>query len=78
MLAGDPANERPEARGNIKGDIFACPDGLPLDARGVLWIQTDMHASQMYKGELKRHRQQPDAGLRPQPPARCGASSPAR
>ena len=53
MLAGDPANERPEARGNIRGDIFACPDGLTLDARGVLWVQTDMHASQMYKGEMK-------------------------
>jgi uncharacterized protein len=54
VLAGDPANERPEARGNIKGDIFACPDGLALDARGVLWIQTDKHASQMYKGEMAR------------------------
>ena len=54
LLAGDPANERPEARGNINGDIFACPDGLALDARGVLWVQTDMHASQMYKGELVR------------------------
>jgi secreted PhoX family phosphatase len=53
VLAGDPANDRPEARGNIRGDIFACPDGLTLDARGVLWVQTDMHASQMYKGELK-------------------------
>jgi secreted PhoX family phosphatase len=54
VLAGDPANQRPEARGNIKGDIFACPDGLALDARGVLWIQTDKHASQMYKGEMVR------------------------
>jgi secreted PhoX family phosphatase len=54
VLAGDPANERAEAKGNIKGDIFACPDGLALDARGVLWIQTDMHATQMYKGELLR------------------------
>jgi uncharacterized protein len=54
VLAGDPANERPEARGNINGDIFACPDGLALDARGVLWVQTDMHATQMYKGELVR------------------------
>ena len=54
MLAGDPANARPEARGNINGDIFACPDGLYVDARGVLWIETDMHASQMYKGELAR------------------------
>jgi secreted PhoX family phosphatase len=54
MLAGDPANQRPEARGNINGDIFACPDGLALDERGVLWIQTDTHASQMYKGEMAR------------------------
>jgi uncharacterized protein len=54
VLAGDPANPRPEAKGNINGDIFACPDGLALDARGVLWIQTDKHASQMYKGEMAR------------------------
>ncbi len=54
VLAGDPANARPEAKGNIKGDVFACPDGLMLDARGVLWIQTDMHATQMRQGELVR------------------------
>ncbi len=54
VLAGDPANARPEAQGNIKGDLFACPDGLMLDARGVLWIQTDAHATQMYKGEFAR------------------------
>ena len=54
LLAGDPANERPEARGTIQGDLFACPDGLTLDARGVLWVQTDMHAAQMNKGELQR------------------------
>ena len=53
VLAGDPTNERAEARGDIKGDIFACPDGLMIDARGVLWIQTDAHASQMYKGEFR-------------------------
>jgi len=54
VLAGDPANERPEAKGNVKGDIFACPDGLLVDARGVLWVQTDAHATQMYKGEMVR------------------------
>ena len=54
VLAGDPANARPEAKGNILGDIFACPDGLAFDARGVLWIDTDMAASQMNKGELER------------------------
>jgi uncharacterized protein len=52
VLAGDPAQARGEAKGNIKGDIYACPDGLSFDAHGTLWIQTDMHASQMYKGEL--------------------------
>jgi uncharacterized protein len=53
VLAGDPAQARAEAKGNIQGDIYACPDGLAFDAHGTLWIQTDMHASQMYKGELQ-------------------------
>ena len=53
VLAGDPANERAEAKGNIKGDIYGCPDGIAFDQRGVLWIQTDAGASQMYKGEFR-------------------------
>lgn len=53
VLAGDPANARAEAKGNIRGDIFACPDGLMLDARGVLWIQTDAAAAEMNKGEFQ-------------------------
>jgi uncharacterized protein len=53
VLVGDPANERAEAKGNVKGDLYACPDGIAFDPRGVLWIQTDAHATQMYKGELK-------------------------
>jgi secreted PhoX family phosphatase len=52
--AGDPANARAEAKGNAQGDIFGCPDGLAFDDRGVLWIQTDAHATQMYKGEFAR------------------------
>ena len=52
VLAGDPANTRPEARGNIQGDIYGCPDGITFDQRGVLWIQTDAAAAQMYKGEF--------------------------
>jgi len=54
LLAGDPVNERPEARGNIKGDILGCPDGLWFDARGLLWVQTDIFATQMNKGEFAR------------------------
>ena len=53
VLAGDPSLERPEAKGNVKGDMFSCPDGLWTDARGVLWIQTDMSTSAMGKGDLK-------------------------
>ncbi len=54
LLAGDPANERTEANGNVRGDLFACPDALMLDARGLLWIQTDMAAGQIGPGELQR------------------------
>jgi secreted PhoX family phosphatase len=54
VLAGDPANERAAAKGNIKCDAFACPDGLWVDGRGVLWIETDMSTSAMGKGDLAR------------------------
>lgn len=54
VLAGDPANERAEAKGNVKGDIFACPDGIAFDARGTLWVQTDMGPTVMNKGEMAR------------------------
>ena len=54
VLAGDSANERAEAKGNVKGDAFGCPDGLWVDGRGVLWIQTDMSTSAMGKGDLAR------------------------
>ncbi|MCY7315416.1 MAG: PhoX family phosphatase [Rubrivivax sp.] len=53
VLAGDATLERADAKGNVKGDPFACPDGLWTDARGVLWIQTDMSTSAMGKGDLK-------------------------
>ena len=54
VLAGDPANERAEAKGNIKGDLFACPDGITFDPRGGLWVQTDMGPTVMNKGEMAR------------------------
>ena len=53
VLAGDPANARPQAQGNIQGDIFGCPDGLAFDRQGLLWIQTDAHSSQMNQGEFR-------------------------
>jgi uncharacterized protein len=52
VIAGDPANTRAEAKGEVKGDAFACPDGLWADRRGVLWIQHDMSTSAMGKGDL--------------------------
>lgn len=52
VLAGDPAQARPEARGNVRGDAFACPDGLAFDPAGRLWICTDMGSRDMGKGEL--------------------------
>jgi uncharacterized protein len=51
VLAGDPALPREGAKGNIRGDVFACPDGLWVDPRGVLWIETDMSTSAMGKGD---------------------------
>ena len=52
LLAGDPAAERPEARGNIRGDIFASPDTIAFDDRGVLWIGSDVGSSVLGKGEM--------------------------
>ncbi len=54
LLAGDPTNTRAEAKGNVNGDILGCPDGLGFSPNGLLWIQTDAHATQMYKGEFER------------------------
>jgi secreted PhoX family phosphatase len=53
ILAGDASLARAEAKGNIKGDMFSCPDGLWVDGRGLMWIQCDMSTSAMGKGDLK-------------------------
>jgi uncharacterized protein len=52
VLAGDPSLPRADAKGNVKGDLFACPDGIAFDQFGTFWVQTDAHATQMYKGEF--------------------------
>jgi secreted PhoX family phosphatase len=54
VLAGDPATSARRPRGNVKGDCFACPDGISFDARGTLWVQTDMGPTVMNKGEMAR------------------------
>ena len=54
LLAGDPANARPEARGNINGDAFSSPDTVAFDARGVLWVGTDITTRSIGKGEMAR------------------------
>lgn len=49
ILAGGTAQQS-----TIKGDIFANPDGLKIDPRGVLWVQTDMSTSVLYDGFFKQ------------------------
>ena len=51
VLAGDATLARAEAKGNIRGDAFGSPDGLWVDPRGVLWIQTDVSGSTLGKGD---------------------------
>jgi uncharacterized protein len=53
-LAGDPAHPDPSRRGTINGDAFGSPDGLWIDARGVLWIQTDVSTSVLNQGDYAR------------------------
>ncbi len=51
LLAGDPAHADPAKRGNIKGDAFGSPDGLWVDPRGVLWIETDVTTKTLKQGD---------------------------
>ena len=37
--------------GTIKGDTFACPDGLWIDAKGTLWVETDVSPGNLAKGD---------------------------
>ena len=50
-LAGDPGATEPTQRGNVVGDLYASPDGLMVDPRGVLWVQTDVSPSVLLKGD---------------------------
>ncbi len=52
VLAGDATLARPEARGNVRGDAFACPDGLVFDPAGRLWVCTDVGARALNNGDM--------------------------
>jgi secreted PhoX family phosphatase len=54
VLCGDPQLADENKRGNIKGDLFACPDGLWFDPEGRLWIQTDISGSSLKQGDYAR------------------------
>ncbi len=41
-----------ERGGTITGDVFACPDGLWIDARGTLWVETDISPTALGKGDF--------------------------
>jgi len=38
--------------GTISGDIYANPDGMMIDKRGVLWVQTDMSEKVLNNGKF--------------------------
>ena len=50
LLAGDPESPNEAARGTVQGAGFGSPDGLWIDPRGVMWIQTDVSTSALGKG----------------------------
>ncbi|WP_043421823.1 PhoX family protein [Cupriavidus basilensis] len=41
LLAGDPSLAAANLKGNIKGNTFSSPDGIRVDPKGRLWVQTD-------------------------------------
>ena len=54
VLCGDPEHPELARRGTIKGDAFGSPDGLWIDGRGVMWIQTDVSTSVLNRGDYAR------------------------
>lgn len=41
LLAGDPSLAAANLKGNMVGDTFSSPDGIRVDPKGRLWVQTD-------------------------------------
>jgi uncharacterized protein len=50
-LGGVADSPDPAKRGRFKGDSFGSPDGLWFDARGVLWVQTDVSPTAIGRGD---------------------------
>jgi secreted PhoX family phosphatase len=46
------AEAGPEGKNTIKGDAFACPDGLWIDSAGTLWVETDVSPNLLGKGDF--------------------------
>jgi uncharacterized protein len=44
-LAGDPRLATSNLKGNINGDTFSSADGINVDPKGRLWVQTDASTS---------------------------------
>jgi hypothetical protein len=51
VQCGDRASATAAKRGSIRGDTYGSPDGIWADARGVLWIQTDISTSALGTGD---------------------------
>jgi uncharacterized protein len=45
LLGGDPRLTSSSHKGNINGDTFSSPDGIAVDPKGRLWVQTDASTS---------------------------------
>jgi hypothetical protein len=50
LLGGHADAADAALRGSMRGDGFAAPDGLWVDAGGLLWIQTDMSTARIARG----------------------------
>ncbi len=48
---GDPSLVDAGKRGSICGDAFGSPDGLWIDPRGLLWIETDVSTSTLNQND---------------------------
>lgn len=42
----------PPGKGEVRGDAFANPDGLWIDSLGTLWVQTDVSALSLNRGDF--------------------------